>query len=231
MIKPVNTIALADLRFDADIYPRQNVDEHHIKQMEHAMDGGIVLPHIIVDRKSKRIVDGVHRYHAALRRKLKRITCVLKDYKNESDLFREAVILNSGVGLKLGVDDTLKVLQIAERLSLKELDLAAMLHTSISHLRVVKNRYATLAETVKGIKGLRKVPLKGSVRHLAGEQITKEQSDALESAPGQSYLLHVRQLIAAIKYDLLPPENRHPILWQELAVLNQMLEKLLKVTT
>src|SRR5262249_41257986 len=158
-----------DLKFDEAIYPRQNVDEHHIKQMVHAMEGGVELPPIVVERKSKRIVDGVHRYHAALRRELKMISGTLKDYKTEADLFHEAVMLNSGVGLRLGTDDTLKVLQISDRLKFKELDVAAMLHTSIAHLRSIKTRFATYQEAAKGVKDLRRIPLKGSVRHLSGE--------------------------------------------------------------
>jgi len=226
-VKPT-AVAVTDLRFDETIYPRQNVDDQHIKQMCHALEGGITLPPIIVERKTKRIVDGVHRYHAALRREAKTIFCILKDYKTDADLFREAVMLNTGVGLKLGVDDTLKVLQIAERYSLKEIEVSGMLRTSIAHLRIIKNRYGTIEETIKGVKQLRKVALKGSVRHLSGEELTREQVAALESAPGQSYLLSIRQLLDAIKYDLLPPASKHPALWADLATLRDALNHLLK---
>src|SRR6516165_7859213 len=102
MTEKPTTIALADLVFDATIYPRANVDEMHVRHMEEAMEGGITLPPIIVERKTKRIVDGTHRYHAALNRGLKVITCVLKTYATEADLFRESVMLNTGIGLKLG---------------------------------------------------------------------------------------------------------------------------------
>jgi hypothetical protein len=223
----VTTIAISDLKFDESIYPRQNVDDHHIKQMLDAIEGGITLPPIIVERKSKRIVDGVHRYHAALRRGEKRIDCVLKSYDSEVDLFREAVMLNTGVGLKLGTDDTLKVITIGERLKLKEVDLCGMLRTSIAHLRTIKVRFGTLEETIKGVKQLRKIPLKGSTRHLAGEKLTKDQAEAMASAPGQSYLLCARQLLDACQHNLLPPRNRHPALWKELELLYEALEQLL----
>ena len=227
MTKPT-TIALSELKFDEDIYPRQNIDEQHIKQMCCALEGGIVLPPIIVERKTKRIVDGVHRYHAALRREAKRIDCVLKEYKTEADLFKEAVMLNTGIGLKLGTDDTLHVIQVAERLHLKEIDLCAILRTSISHLRTIQNRFGTLEQTIKGVKQLRKIPLKGSIRHLAGSKLTQEQVDAMESAPGQSYLLSVRQLLDACEHRLLPPQNKHPTLWSELQKLADVLGALLE---
>jgi hypothetical protein len=225
---PATTIALTELVFDATIYPRANVDEMHVKHMEDAMEGGITLPPIIVERRSKRIVDGTHRYHAALHRGLKHITCTFKDYQTEADLFRESVMLNTGIGLKLGGDDQLKVIQVSERLDLKEIDVAAMLRTSISHLRVIRNRFATVEEAIKGVKESRKVPLKGSVRHLSGERITKQQATAIASAPGQSYLLSIRQLISAIENDLLPPRDKHPALWNDLERLQQGLERLLQ---
>jgi hypothetical protein len=228
MTEKPTTIALADLVFDATIYPRANVDEMHVKHMENAMEGGITLPPIIVERRNKRIIDGTHRYHAALNRGLKSITCVLKDYKTEADLFRESVMLNTGIGLKLGGDDQLKVIQISERLRLKEIDVAAMLRTSISHLRVIRNRFATLDDAVKGVKEGRKIPLKGSVRHLSGEHVSAQQAKAIGSAPGQSYLLSVRQLLSAIEHDLLPPRDKHAALWGDLEKLQQALQNLLQ---
>jgi ParB-like chromosome segregation protein Spo0J len=229
MKKELNqSIPLSELKFDEKIYPRQNIDEHHIKQMCNATEGGIVLPPIVVEHKTKRIVDGVHRYHAALRREAKRINCVLKTYANETELFREAVMLNTGVGLKLGVDDTLKVIEIGERLHLKEIDLSAMLRTSIAHLRMISKRFGTLEETVEGVKRLRRIPLKGSIRHLSGEKISAGQMKAIESAPGQSYLLSVRQLLDACRHGLLPPPNNNPVLWGDLQLLRDLIDELLR---
>lgn len=221
-----DSIALNSLIFDEAIYPRQNVDDHHIGEMIKAMEGGITLPPILVERKTRRIVDGIHRYHAHLRRGLKKIACITKAYASDAELFKEAVMLNSGIGLKLGVADSLKVIEIGQKLGLKEIELAAALRTSIAHLRSIKPRYATLEETQKGVKKLRRVPLKGSVRHLSGEQITKDQEAAIGRGPGSSYLLLVRQLIDALEHDLLPPKSKHPTLWEGLAYLRGLLNEL-----
>jgi hypothetical protein len=58
-------------------------------------------------------------------------------------------------------------------------------------------------------------------------EITKDQKEAMERAPGQSYLLTTRQLLDAIKYDLLPPQSKHPRLWEELKALRDALDKIL----
>jgi hypothetical protein len=124
----------------------------------------------------------------------------------------------------LGTDDSLKVIEISERLGLKELDQAAMLRTSVAHLRMIKPRFATTGSGVSG----RRVPLKGSVRHFAGEEISKEQEEAMQSAPGNSYLLLVNQLISAFENDLIPGWGRHPVLWDRLEILQEAVEEALK---
>jgi hypothetical protein len=208
-------IDLANLVFDESIYPRRNVDEMHIRSLMHAMDGSIELPPIVVEQKTERIVDGVHRYHAALRKGSKTIKGLYRTYENDAALFKDAVMLNTGVGLKLGTDDSLKVIDICDRLGLKELDQAAMLRTSIAHLRTIRPRYATVEDAMKD----RRVPLKASVRHFSGEKISAAQEAAMQSAPGNSYLLLVNQLISAIENDLIPGWERHPTLWDRLEVL------------
>jgi hypothetical protein len=217
-----NMIEISSLVFDETIYPRRNVDEMHIRSMMHAMEGGIELPPIVVDRKSKRIVDGVHRYHAALRRGLTKIRGVFKSYADEAELFKDAVQLNSGAGLKLGTDDSLKVIDICARLDIREIDQAAMLRTSVAHIRVIAKRFAH----VEG--GAKRVPLKASVRHFSGETITVEQEQAMQSAPGNSYLFLTNQFISAFERRLMPLWERHPVLWDRLEVLSDLMLEALK---
>jgi ParB-like nuclease domain len=218
-----NMISVTSLVFDDSIYPRQNIDEMHIRGMMHAMEGGITLPPIIVERKSNRIVDGVHRYHSALRRGAKKISGVFKVYKNDAELFREAAQLNSGVGLKLGTDDSLKVIAVCERLGIKEIEQAALLRTSISHIRTLRPRFATISGGA-----LKRIGLKASVRHLSGQTISAAQGKAMQLAPGNSYLLLTNQLISAIENDFLPSAETHVALWEKLQVLSDLLLKELK---
>ena len=209
-------VPLSDLVFSEQDYPRVKVDEYNIRQLEQAMEGNIPLPPILVAKGSNIIVDGVHRYHAHLRRGHNKISAIIKHYKTHAELIRESVMLNTGIGLRLGQQDAIKVIQIAERLGIKELETAAMLRTSIAHLRALKPRYVTVDDAVEGVRQLRRIPLKGSLRHLAGQNITAEQAAAMARAPGTGYLLAVNQLIDALNFDLLPPEKTHPALWNAL---------------
>jgi len=219
-------VPLEDLVFNEEFYPRTGIDEQHIRQLMRAMEANISLPPIVVAKGTNIIVDGVHRYHSHLRQGREKIAATVKAYKSDAELWHDAVMYNTGVGLKLGQEDSLKVIEISERLGLKEVDIAGMLRTSIAYLRVLKPRYATVQGAVEGVKELRRVPLKGSVRHLAGHTISAEQADAKARAPGPSYLLSVNQVLDALNYDLLPPEENHPALWDSLRQLaKQILEK------
>jgi hypothetical protein len=137
------------------------------------------------------------------------------------------MLYNSGVGLKLSTHDMLKCMQVCqEEFGMKEIDMSTCLRTSIAHLRTLKPRYATVKDAAGDVQKLRRVPLKASVRHLSGTAITPVQEQAMSSAPGVSYLLITNQLLDAMKYSLLPPEDRHQVLWQKLRELaNAVLEQ------
>src|SRR5262245_18854921 len=98
-------VEVGKLVFSEELYPRTGIDEQHVKQFERAMEAGIELPPITAARGSFIVADGVHRLHAHLRRGEKKIATILKSYKNDAELWRDALLLNSGVGLKLGQDD------------------------------------------------------------------------------------------------------------------------------
>ena len=213
-------MSLTELVFDETLYPRANVDQLHVLALKRAMEAGITLPPIVVASGSNIIIDGVHRYNVYLRHgDLQTIPAVVKNYSSREEMFRDAISYNSGVGLKLGQHDMLKCIQVCQGFGMRDLDISACLRTSIAHLRVLKPRYATVEDARADIKTLRRVPLKAAVRHLAGTTITPVQEQAMVSAPGVSYLLIANQLLNALKYNLLPPDNRHQVLWQKLREL------------
>lgn len=221
-------VPVADLVFDPRLYPRQDVSAQRVTVLRRAMDAGEKIPAIIADEASLRIVDGVHRWHAARARGDEKILADLRDYESEALLFQDAVLLNSAHGLPLTTHDHLKVIETGESLGLRELDLAKILRTSVEHLRAIKPRYATVQDAIDDTPALRKVALKASTRHLSGKTVTTEQAAEITGrAPGQSYLLTVRQLAGAIQHGLLPVREEHPVLWAELESLQALLAGIL----
>ena len=58
-------IKIEQIKIDKTIYPRQQQDSRLIKEFADAMRGGAVFPPIILEEKSHRLLDGLHRLKAA----------------------------------------------------------------------------------------------------------------------------------------------------------------------
>ena len=229
----MTSIPLSKLVLDDAFYPRQNVNEVHVRSMVRTLKGEQSLPPIVVWRRGANgstemvIVDGWHRYQATSRTGAKTINAEVRKYRTEVEAFKDAVMLNTSHGLRLDDNDCQKVIEVGATLGLKSVELAGMLRTSLSHLRLLENRFATVTEAKAGVKEQR-IALKNSVRHLAGHSITPKQVEAMKQAPGQSYLLTTDQLIGAIRYKLIPPRDQHEALWERLAELHTLLGKALQ---
>src|SRR5215831_3392316 len=223
---PISELVI-DLREETTLYPRNKVDPKHERDLARMLGLGIVLPPILVDERTKRVVDGVHRVGAHRLQGRLEIAADVKDYADERAMFVEAMTIGSDDKLALNSSDKVRCCQIAERLGIEDTTLAQALALSFSHLRAIKQRYATVQEAQQAVAEARRVepvevPIE-ELRRLPGRTITLEQAHALETAPGQSYLLHVRQLLDALAYDLLPSEEQHPTLWAELRELRDRL--------
>jgi len=222
-------IKVADTVLDERFYPRASVNDRVIADMVRLAEGGSIFPPIVVARTvagepvKPIIVDGAHRVgmHKALGEEL--ISAEQRDYESWAALFKDAIALNSVHGLKMTNLDRLHSAVRAEELGIPERDLAMVLKVPLEYLQALKPRHA-----IAGEKGsARKIPLRASTRHLSGMTVTEDQADALESAPGSSYLLVLRQLRDGLRYGLLPPQDRHPTLWKELAELRSELDEVL----
>ncbi len=214
-------VALDALVLRRDLYPRQDLSEGNISRIKQIRDAGKKMDPIVACRNTNIILDGAHRVTEARRRGDPDIEVEYRDYTTDADRFDAAVRLNTNHGLSLTPHDRLRCIEIGQTLGVREMDLADALAVSTTYLRSIKPRFATVTEaTEEGGILRRKVPLKGSVRHLSGADITREQErEILGGAPGTPYLMAVRQLIRAFDLDLLPPLEQHPALWEDLAVL------------
>ena len=221
-------IPVEEIVYRPDLYPRQGVSSYRVASIADAMEAGVVMPPIILAEGTMVLVDGMHRWRAAEKLRQETILADVRPYESEADLFRDASLLNTGHGSNLTTYDRLRVIEISLRLGISEEDQAGMLQVSVSRLRAIQPRFASVADAVAGETGLRavpaRIPLKASVRHMSGHVITQAQADAISAvAPGSSYLLIIRQLASAVEHGLLPPEDQHPVLWAELRRLGELL--------
>src|SRR5947209_20211520 len=85
------TVSPEALVLDYSLYPRHKIDADNLRRITYAREAGAVLPPVIADRKSSRIIDGFHRVSDALRAKLPEIAVEWRDYKTEADMLEDAI--------------------------------------------------------------------------------------------------------------------------------------------
>ena len=115
---PIELIPIKDLKYDSDLQPRKNkIDYTHLRRMTDALESGVVFPAIIVDRATRKIVDGIHRYHAVkkIHGEESPINCKLVKFAEEKDMFLFAVEENSKNGLPWYPNDRAHIAIEAER--------------------------------------------------------------------------------------------------------------------
>lgn len=212
----------AELVIDYELYPRNNVDAGNVKTIADAIVAGVELPPVVICKKSKRVVDGVHRVKAYLRvlGDDATIEVVEKSYKNDGELFLDAVRYNGGHGAKLDPCDRTRCTIIAERLSIP-LDKVA------GALNMPADKLGSLRADRTATTGSLTIPLKRTVLHFAGKELNKRQAEANERLSGMNQQFYANQLIELIESKMLDTSDDG--LLERLRVLNGLLDELLSV--
>ena len=214
----MRTLKASELVLDFDLYPRNNVDSHNVRNIADALDAGAELPPVIIDKKSKRVVDGFHRVKAHIRLygEEAKIQVVEKTYRDDAAMFLDAARYNASHGAKLDPCDRTRCTIIAERLSIPIEAMAGALNMPVDKLASLST-----TRTAKATGGLT-VPLKRTNQHMAGRRLTKAQEAANERSSGMSQQFYVNQLIDLIQSGLLNTEDQNLI--DRLRQLNELLD-------
>lgn len=222
----MSKMKIGELVFDFDLYPRSDIDTHNIAYMSQAEDAGVKFPPVIIDKKSKRIVDGFHRVKM-YRQKYDdnyKIEVIEKTYGSEKEIFLDAIRYNASHGKMLSRHDRMRCVLQSERMRLKIDDVASALSMTIEKINQLK------AERVGELRvggTIQSVPLKRTIRHMSGKRLTKKQSEVNEHISGMDQKFYVNQLVMLIESNLLDQDDE--ILFQRLHVLWQQLGKLERV--
>ena len=213
-------IKASELVEDFDLYPRGDVDGTHVLSLAQAIEAGVELPPIIACKKTKRIVDGFHRRRAFLKLygEDAEVPVVFKTYRNDGELYAEAMAANAAHGRRLTPVDFSRATTRARALGLSDATIARCLNLTVER---VCDLVAARTAKCSGLS----VPLKQTIRHMAGKTLTKSQSDANDRLSGMNQVFYVNQIITLIESDLLDKENENLI--YRLRVLSNLLENVL----
>ena len=199
-------IKVSELVLDYDFYPRSSVDAQNVGYIAEAMAAGMELPPIVIDKKSKRVIDGFHRVKAMIRANKGDtnvpITAIERSYPNDAEMFLDAVRLNASHGSKLTSFDRSHSLIIADRLSVDPDAIATAMNMTIA--ATGKLRVDRVAQTIRAGSS---IPLKQTIKHMAGKKLTKAQVEANKRLGGMNQVHYANQLITLIENDLLDLGN------------------------
>ena len=212
---------------DLDVYPRESIDTTHVGHIADAVESGAVLPPIVADSKSKRIVDGFHRRRAYMRLYGDdyETNVTLVTYKSEADLFADAVARNACHGNNITPHDRTRCLLIAGRLGIADCDIARALNITVDRVNEIRaTRLGKRRASAVSVDG-DDVPLKYPARHMAGQTLTAAQVKVMPDLGGNQQAFYANQLIKLIETRLLDMTNERLI--ERLKVLREMLDGIL----
>jgi ParB-like chromosome segregation protein Spo0J len=223
---------LCNLVWDRTIYPRSDLSETNVLKLFDALQSGVELPPIVVEKGTLRIIDGVHRWKA-LSRMLGTndvVNMMEREFVDDNAAFLAAIELNAEHGLQMTSFEitenvvraekrgiTLEALANAVRVPLEKIQRRLTENTGYSrHLgvRETNNHSEQAAAKVESFHGQERgerVALKGSMKPLAGKVLTEEQIAANKKAGGMRpiyYIEHLHSLIDADLWEWCSPRER-----------------------
>jgi hypothetical protein len=224
MREKIVRLKIAELVFDFDFYPRRKIDTKHVSDMVEASHAGVEFPPIVIDAKSKRIVDGFHRgrmYERLFGPEFE-VECIARFYDDDAQMFRQAMLLNAKHGKDMDSADRAHCISLGERLGLKLEQIAESLCMTVDKVGELK----TCRIGEMRVAGQRQdVPLKRTIEHKAGMVLTKAQVEANNRLGGMKQVFYVNQVITLIESDLLDVSDEK--LLQRLGVLHGLIGELL----
>ena len=202
MAQRVSKIKASKVVLDYDFYPRQEVSSFNVQSLVEALKAGTVLPPIIVDKASKRVIDGFHRVKAYQKAygADSMVPCVYKEYPDDAAMFLESMEANSKHGRNLTPFDRARCLGRAEELRLDISVVAKSLNMTVESLGTMK------AERLGSFLS-DPVVLKRTTAHLAGTDLTAAQVEYNRHAGGMPATFFISQLIQMIESDSVDWSN------------------------
>lgn len=213
-------IQMSLLVCDFNIYPRGTkggVDKVLVGTYAQGMRSGAKFPPIDVDRKTKRIVDGWHRYEAH-----KRVVgdtpirCRLFDFKSEEEMFLHAFRVNFHHGKNLSQWDVKHCIALAHQMNI---DLERLQEIATSY--DIEELAGDVRETRQGVV----IPIKSEITKFVppGKKLTKAQEEINETKSRDSFLTTIRNTVRIIRARCFSKDDE--ITMSELWTLHQLLSK------
>ena len=193
-----------------DIYPRSEINRQKIADYKEALRSGVVFPAVIADRKTKETIDGFHRIESfiAFYGATAEIDVEFRDYKNVWEQRLDAARSNCGHGMQYDhYSQTRCLIWAIEHGEKKDKEeMANALNITLQRVEKLIGSKTAIDQDDKII------PIKRTIRHLAGTKLTSEQIIFNEKeASGKELLKITNELINGFKRDAIDWGNQQLI--------------------
>lgn len=197
----IEQVKLSEIVEDMAIYPRGSVSEVRVADLMYALDAGDTLPLPLIDRATRKTVDGVHRIHA-YRKRLGgegMIDVEVQEFPGDLEMIKESARINHLHGLPLGrYDQRVAYLKIKQFGGTDEEAAAALGVTQTRLLQIVVRQ----ADSPQGA-----IALKRGTEHLGGSYLTAEQVTEIRRMRGAPARSKITELTRLIQRGLVPLEH------------------------
>lgn len=191
---------LSEIVIDDSIYPRSQVNLYSVQRFVHALESGAKFPPLVIEAGTRRLVDGRHRYVLYDRKGLDKVDVVEKVYASEADLYADAVRLNIGHGQSL---DQYSVRAAVARLieyGYAREAISDVVRVPVDHLEHIVKGFAAAPEG-------QPIALKGGLRHMAGQTLSREQVAVNRSYAGGKATFYARHIADLLQAELWPRDS------------------------
>jgi ParB-like chromosome segregation protein Spo0J len=211
------TVAVRSL-VEPDAGPRALIDPTHVARLAERLRAGATFPPILADRKTRTIVDGVHRCRAAavVHGRDATVHVLWKTYESAAEMLADAAAHNVRHGKPLSPFEELQVAIRLEDLGLSRDRICEVLGWQRETLDA-----RLLRRTALSPDHLTRVALKPAVSHLAGSELTAAQMAANKHLGGHHAFALAGQLLLLLQANAIDGTN--PRIVERLAALDALL--------
>lgn len=195
----IKEFSVGNILLDWTLYPRTEVSDETVLRLKEAILSGAKIPPIIIDKKTKKLVDGFHRHKAYQELKLNKILVEEKEYRNEKEIIEDMGQMNSSHGRPFSSQDCRRFIILASSVGLTKEKIAGILNVTREKLETW-----TLQRAVYGAE---EIPLKRGLSHLVGRKLTNGQNRLNKEWGGMNATFYVNQLILYIQAEAVEADN------------------------
>jgi len=187
-------LSISKVKIDEQLYPRAQLDPMHVARLTAALQSGAQFPAIVVEARTYRLVDGRNRCEACKAIGIKTIEALEKTYRNEADLFADAVRLNSSHGLPLDAESVRSAVLRLYGFGYTREAISEVTRVPVDHLEVIRRGYKDKQNGQPiAVKGYKDEPV-----------VSDKEKERARRFSSEKAMFYVKQLDQMFADDLYP---------------------------